>query len=158
MTYDPSASDNMRGMLRRATIIEVDDSGTQQLVHMRGLKGEEFTKVYRAQPHGLSAVPMADAEAVLISLGGRSDRAVMLGGESRALRPKGQPPGSTILYGANGEVISLVQRAVRIVGETVRVVASERCVVECDRIDLGGEGGSKVVTEAGPSSRVFAVV
>lgn len=158
MTYDPGASDNVRAMLRRATILGVDDGGTQQLVHMRGLAGEEFTKVYRAQPHGLSSVPPKESEALLLTLGGRSDRAVMIGGEHRDRRPKGLPAGAVAIYGADGEIVSLVQRAVRVVGETVRVVASERCVIESPRTDIGGEGGAKVMTEAGPSSKLYAVV
>lgn len=150
-------SDNVRAMLRRATVLDVDDSGSQQLVHMRGLKGEEFTKVHRLQPHGLTAVPPKDAEAFLLALGGRSDRVVMLGGEHKDRRPTGLPPGATALYGADGELVSLVQRAVRVVGETVRVVAQARCVIESERTDIGGEGGSRVLTESGPSSRLYAV-
>lgn len=151
-------SDAMRGMLRRATILEVDDAGSQQTVRMRGLKGEEFTKVYRAQPHGFTSVPPADSEAFLMALGGRSDRVVMIGGEHKDKRPVGLAAGATALYGADGELVSLVQKTVRVVGETVRVVASAKCIVEAPRTDLGGEGGSKVMTEAGPSSKVFAVV
>ncbi len=155
---DYGSTDNLRAMLRRATILEVDDAGTQQRVRLRGLKGEEFSAVYRAQPHGLSSVPQAGAEAVLLALGGRSDRVVMLGGESGALRPTGLPPGATALYGAQGELVSLVQRAVRVVGETARVVVSERCIIEAPRTDLGGEGGARVLTEAGPSTKVFAIL
>lgn len=154
---DYGATDNLRAMLRRATILEVDDAGTQQRVRLRGLKGEEFSAVYRAQPHGLSSVPQAGAEAVLLALGGRSDRVVMLGGESGGLRPTSLPAGATALYGAHGELVSLVQREVRVVGETVRVVASERCIVEAPRTDLGGTGGARVLTVAGVSTKVYAV-
>lgn len=158
MTYDPAASDNIRAMLRRATVEEVDDSGSQQLVRMRGLKGETFSKVYRAQPHGFSSVPPKDSEALLLALGGRSDRVIMIGAEHRSHRPKDLPAGAGALYGVNGELISLIGGVVRIVGATLMVEADTKIVLKAPRVDLGEEGGEKVVTEAGPSSKVYAKV
>lgn len=158
MTYDPADSDNIRAMLRRATVEEVDDSGSQQLVNMRGLKGERFTKVYRAQPHGFSSVPPEGSEAVLLALGGRSDRVIMIGAEHRDHRPRNLPGGAQALYGINGELISLIGGVVRIVGATLMVEADTKVVLKAPRVDLGEEGGDKVVTEAGPSSKVYAVV
>lgn len=84
--------------LTRATLVEVDDSGSQQLLRLKGLHGEEFSKVYRFQPHGFSSVPAVGSEGVLLRMG-ETERMLALGFEAKTLRPKGNSAESTHVYG-----------------------------------------------------------
>lgn len=100
--------DAVRSMARRVTVVEVDDSGQQQKVRVRGLAGEELKEVVRVQAYGLSNNPEPGSEGVLLALGGRSDRAMLLGVENPTKRQTGLPPGGTALYGPNGQVLKYV--------------------------------------------------
>lgn len=84
--------------LTRATLVEVDDTGSQQLLRLKGLHGEEFSKVYRFQPHGFSSVPPAGAEGVLLRMG-ETERMLALGFEAKTLRPKGNSAETSHIYG-----------------------------------------------------------
>jgi phage baseplate assembly protein V len=101
-------------MIRRVRLKELTDSGTLQTMRLSGLKGEELDQVPRIQPFGLSTNPPVGSEGLLLALGGRSDRGVVLGVESPDHRPTGREPGSTILYDANGNVVSIVQAELRV--------------------------------------------
>lgn len=106
--------DAIRNMLRRVTLVEVDDSGPQQKMVVRGLAGEELRGVVRVQPYGFTSNPPAGAEGLLVALGGRSDRAMLLGVEHPDFRQKSLGEKSTALYDAAGNIVSIVQGNIRI--------------------------------------------
>lgn len=81
----PEGPDNIIGGLRRASISKTDDSGEQQLVDIKGLASEQMTKVVRSFPHGFSSHAPADAIGHLLSLGGRADRAMLIGGDRKSV-------------------------------------------------------------------------
>lgn len=85
-------------MITRAKLVDVDDSGSQQLLTLEGLYGERFTKVYRFQPHGFSSVPAAGAEGVILRMG-ETERMMAFGFEAKDLRPKGNAAETTHIYG-----------------------------------------------------------
>jgi phage baseplate assembly protein V len=99
----------IKNMLRRATLVEVDDSGTQQKMRLKGVSGEELREVVRIQPYGFTSHPPAGSEGLLMNLGGRSDRAVVIGVEHPQSRPKGLGAGSQAIYDQHGNIVSLVQ-------------------------------------------------
>jgi phage gp45-like len=172
--------DALATMWRRATLIgEADDTGTQQLLKkLRGLKSEEPEDVYRPQWHGVTSHPPKGSEGLLAALGGRADRFLALGFEHKDHRPKNLPAGGTAIYDANGKVLKFVKdetdldaggKPVKIRNATtVTVEGSEKItlkvgsmvvVVKPDRIDLGADPAPhKVVTAAGPSEKVYAVI
>lgn len=101
-------------MLRRVRLVELDDAGTQQKMRLAGLKGEELAGIPRVQHFGLSSNPPVDSEGILLALGGRSDRSMVIGVENPGMRPTAREAGSTIIYDANGNVASFVQAEIRI--------------------------------------------
>jgi phage baseplate assembly protein V len=174
----PEAPEGIIGQLRRATVTEVDDSGTQQILRkMRGLASERPEDVYRPQAHGFSSHPPTGSEGLFLSLGGRSDRLVGLGFEHKDKRPKNLPEGGVALYDADGKILKIIKdettfdaggKPVRIFNATtvsvegaskiMLKVGGRVVVVQASRIDLGADPAPyKVVTEAGPSSVVYAV-
>ncbi|MET3892773.1 phage gp45-like [Bosea sp. OAE506] len=147
----------------------IDDSGDNQKIVAEGYKGERFTEVVRAQPHGFSSHPPVDAVGHILRFGS-SDRVIALGFETPG-RPKSLPAGACVLYDSAGNVIfaraaegirlKAVQGGVMVEAETGTIELKRgdmRVIVSEDRVDLGGPGGSRVVTLAGPSTKVFAIL
>jgi len=169
----------LRGILRRARVTRVDDDGTQQLVDLSGLKNDKPRKVWHLQQYGVTGNPPADAEMLLLALGGGSDRPLALGGEHREHRPKGLPPGGVALYDAHGKVLKMIGdevdldaggKPVRIRNaSTVRVEGADDVAIgvgtrwiriRSHRIDLAvktptEQADHKMVTEAGPSDVIW---
>lgn len=132
--------DAVRTQLRRVSVISVDDSGSQQLVTATGLNSEQFEGVVRNQHFGLSSVPPAGGEGLILTQGGRSDRAHILGLEHPQFRPTGQAVGSTVLYDGNGQAVSLVKNNLRIVGSATITITAPTIVLN-GNVHLGGTGG-----------------
>jgi phage baseplate assembly protein V len=134
---------NHRAQLLRAILATVDDSGSQQLMKLTGLAGQTIGEAVRSQPFGLTSVPPAGAEALILAIGGGMDRAHALGVEHPQHRPTGNPAGSTVLYDANGNAVSLVQSNIRIVSPGTVTITAPTIVLN-GSVTLGGPAGSGV--------------
>ena len=152
--------DALRGMLRRARIENVDDSGSQQQLDLSGFKNDKPRKVVRIGSHGIASNPPKESEGVIISLGGGSDRQMALGFEHREHRPKDLPAGTSVLYDDKGNVIRMYGAD----GLQIEAKLGKIYVKPPDgqNVYLGGNGVdgvySKVVTSAGAALNVFARV
>lgn len=174
--------DAIRSMIRRARLLSVNDSGSQQLVDLMGVVGDKPKKVFRPQPHGFTSTPPVNSEGLILALGGRSNRPVYLDGGHKDHRPRDIAQGGCALYDANGKVLKFVKdetdfdaggkpvtirnaTKVKIEGtEAVAVgVGARWIVVKNGKVFLGMNSaddtdGAAVVTVDGPSSKVFAKV
>jgi phage baseplate assembly protein V len=133
--------DGLRTMLRRVRLVALDDAGTQQKGRVRGLKGEELDEVVRIQHFGLSSNPPADAEGVLLALGGRSDRGLLVGLEHKDFRPVGGEGGSTVLYDANGSRVALTAGVLTIshAGKIVLGAGGATITLEAGKVTIAGD-------------------
>jgi phage baseplate assembly protein V len=134
--------DAIRTLLRRVSVVDVDDSGTQQRLTLEGLASEEFSRVVRSQHFGLSSVPPKGAEGLILAQGGRSDRAHVLGLEHKDHRPRNQEVGDVVLYDAHDNAISLVKKNLRIVGSDTVTIKGAKIVLE-GNVYLGGADADK---------------
>lgn len=146
--------------LRRARLLKTDDSGTQQLVDIAGLASEQMTKVVRAMPHGFASNAPLDSDGILISLGGRSDRAVMLGIEHKDYRQRNLPIGTAVLYDDKGNVVFVKgANGIAIDAKAGKVYVKPAAG---QNVYLGGTGADGtydfVVTVSGPSINVKAKI
>jgi phage gp45-like len=154
-----------RNSAHRMLVTKIDDSGDIQLIDAEGLVGEKTTKIMRVYPHGFTSHAPKDAHFLAVNLGSRRDHLVALGGEHKDYRPKNIGLGNTALYNADGSIWKLIGKDVTLNADGTLTIKVKKVVVECekaviktsDRLDLGDEGGSKVMTEAGPSSKVYAI-
>lgn len=150
--------DTVRTIIRRARFIKLDDDGTQQKVELSGLKNEQMKKIVRVQAHGISSHPPKDSEAVIIQLGGRTDRTMVLGGEHKDKRPKNLTEGQAVLYDDKGNVVFAKG------ADGLAIHAKEGKVyvkpASGQNVYLGGDGSdgtyAKVETVSGPAMNVYA--
>lgn len=98
---------DIRSQLLRALLTSVDDSGPQQLMVLTGLYGQTIGQAVRSQHFGLTSVPPANAEALMLALGGGFDRAHALGVEHPQYRPTNLPSGASRLYDMDGNYVDL---------------------------------------------------
>lgn len=157
MTWE--LDDAVRNMIRRGTLTKVDDGGTQQIVKAaRGAAGEEFEDVHRPQSHGLSSVPPEGSEGLVLAMGGRADRSLLVGFEHKDHRPKDQKPGCATLYDDKGNVIRMFGKdGIKVKSETDHVSVE---VPDGKRVYLDGDGKKgtyqRVMTVSGPSRNTWA--
>ena len=168
----------MGGRLFRVEHVEADDEGDQQTLTLHGLPNETLKKVPRVQHFGLSSNPPVGSHGMGLQFGGQDGGRLLnaaLGLEHAASRPRKQKPGQTTLYDDKGNATRYLgddgiwhdakDRPQKITGKTIEITGTDKVVVKvgsttvtvrANRVDLGGEGGSPVMTQAGPSSVVFA--
>lgn len=95
-------------MVSRAVVRRIDDGGLMQRLQLTlfgdddGEDVEVADDVEHVQPYGVSFVPPANSEAVVLAVGGNRDNLVALGAVSRAHRPTGAAEGEGGLYTMEG--------------------------------------------------------
>ena len=168
----------MSAALFRFENSETDDDGDLQTVKGMGYAGEELSGVHRVMPFGISSHAPAGSHA--IGIAGRGERSLVaaLGLEHPDYRPKKQSAGNTTIYDQSGNASRYLgkdgvwhdagDRPQKVTGKTVVVEATEKVTVKVgdmvvvvtkNRIDLGADPApNAVVTTAGPSTKVFAVI
>jgi len=173
--------DAIRSMIRRFQVLNVDDSGTQQILDLAGLYGEKPKRVLRVLPHGFTSNPPAGSDGLGLALGGRSDRLAYLDGGHEKHRPKNLPQGGAAIYDAYGKIIKVIEDETEIDagGKPVVIHNASKVTIEADtevviglknkrylrvrehRIDLAVQSPTedapyKVSTEGGPSEVLWA--
>ncbi len=131
MTTYLSERDAIRTMLRRAAIVAVNDAGGQQLVDVTGLAADKPKKIPRLEGFGFASNPPAGGTGLIVCPGGRSDKAMFLGGEHPQHRPKNLPIGAVQVYDANDQYLGLLPSGVKLVCvKPLTIVAPQGATVQ----------------------------
>ncbi|MCW2276383.1 hypothetical protein GJ654_18825 [Rhodoblastus acidophilus] len=142
----------MSGDIFRFLLDKVDDSGKLQKIDGKGYAGEEFAGAHRVGHFGYAYNPPKGSHGVGYSPRGMGDLAFMLGMEHPDLRPKDLAPGECRLYDAEGNTIFMgLKNGIHISNKQGHVV-----VTSAGNVYLNGKGGARVMTENGPSEKVYA--
>lgn len=97
--------DALRSATRRARVVKVDDSKSQQRIDITGLKNEAPKKVWRPQDFGFSSNPPKDSDGIIDQMGSRTDRTVYRDAGHEKYRPKNTPEGGAVLFNHTGDII-----------------------------------------------------
>lgn len=148
--------------LFRFDLTSLDDGGDQQLLGGRGVAGEELARVSRIMPHGLASSPPIGSHGIGMAINGRRDQVAVLGLEDPAKRRRNVVAGGAVLYDAAGNLVYAKMTGgveIKAADGSVEITRGDLKVIVSDtRIDLGGPGGFRVATQAGLSSKVFAIL
>jgi phage baseplate assembly protein V len=118
----------------RAVLRAVSDGPGLQTLQLTLLAGETRDGVERVQPYGLTTVPQAGAEAVVLCIGGNRDHPVAIVVGDAGGRPSGLGPGEVCLYSSQDaagghRVLMKADRTIVIQGLRVRIEATSLDVV-----------------------------
>lgn len=116
-----SDRDSSRVMISRIELKETLDDGDFQRITAEGHDDEILKKIGRNMPFGLASHAPVGSIGHAISISGRRDMAWALGLEHPEHRPKNLAAGTTRIYNAHGDVVSLVERNIRIVSARVDI-------------------------------------
>ena len=125
--------DISRNMIRRVQVIEVDDSGSQQLVRVTGLQGEEFRFPYRGQYFGATGVPPVGSDGFAMLIGGRPDQAFLIAIEHKDHRLRDMKSGEKAIYDAHGNVVKLLD------GPKIEVESPHEVVVKAPTVTIDAD-------------------
>jgi len=135
----------LRLMIGRAVVTIVNDSLKEQNLQVTSLDEGPLDDVERPLQYGQISVPLAGAEAIMVSLGGDTDSAVALVVEDRRYRPTNLVAGDSGLYHFEGHRIRLTKDGRAIVTcKTLEVYADEKMAVTTplatfsDDVEVGG--------------------
>lgn len=141
----------VRGMVARAIVRLVDDARQAQELQLDLLADESQDAVERFQNYGLTSVPHAGAEALVVFAGGLRSHGVVLAVEDRRYRLTGLEEGEVALFDDLGNIIKLGRDAISVTATTRLTVdaptvevTADNVTVTSDNIQLGGAGGAAV--------------
>jgi len=131
-----SLRNQVANTVTRAIVQLVDDSRKFQALQVEMLAGEVRENVERVQNYGFTSVPLppdedgVGPEAVVVSVGGRRDHAVVIACDDRRYRIKGLVGGEVAVYTDQGDKIVLKRDG------HMELTASTKVLVTCPLIEL----------------------
>lgn len=141
------------GAVTRGRVISAAQRGGRVLADVSMLDGETRTRVELLLPYGLSAVPRAGADVVVLEVGGDRSHLVALSADESDLRIEDLAAGEIGLRDHQGQRVVIRGDGVEVRGALkVTIVSSgdvsveaPRVIVDSPEIHLGGTGGQAVV-------------
>lgn len=144
-------------MVGRAVLSAIDDAKMLQAVQVTLLADEVADGVERFQNYGFTAHPHADAEAIVLAIGGTRSHLVAIAVDDRRYRLKNLAAGEVGMYDDQGQTIILkrggieitTDKPVTVTAQTVDVTADSVTIIS-DDVNLGGPGGAAVARVGDP--------
>jgi phage baseplate assembly protein V len=147
-----------RLLVSRATVGLVDDRPKMQTAQMQMLDGEVRDGVEVFQSYGLTTVPHAGAEAVVVAAGGNRDHGLVIAHGDRRFRLTGLAGGEVALHDDLGHVIILTRGGIAILGggHDINISGAPNINIAAGNLNLDSGNivlGSGDVTAGGKSLR-----
>jgi len=121
----------LRGMVGRAVVSVVNDALRMQGVQVQPL-ANNVREAERFQNYGLTSVPHTGAEALVLSVGGSSDHAVVVCVDDRRYRLTGLDDGEVALYDDLGQCVHLTRTGMVIKGAGLPITITDAPQVSMD--------------------------
>jgi phage baseplate assembly protein V len=144
---------SLRGMVLRGVITLVNDAAALQRIQLQmrgmpqadgGMGAERADNLELLGHYGLTSVPHAGAEAIMLSVNGTKAHGVVIAVDDRRYRLTGLQTGEVALYDDLGNQVKLGRDELAITGVSKVHVTAPTALIEADTVQLGGEGGQKV--------------
>lgn len=97
----------LRGLITRATVGTIDDTGQMQTVDVSGRAGAALTGVEVVQPFGFSSVPEDGAMVIVLAVGGDQGDPVALPVSAPGARMGKLAAGEAVMYGRDGSRVHI---------------------------------------------------
>jgi phage baseplate assembly protein V len=119
-------------MAGRAIITAIDDSSKVQSAQLKALFGESMGNVQRFQNFGFTSNPPVGTEAIILSLGGNRENAVIIATDNGNVRVKPLASGESAIYTDDGTLIHLKK------GGLVDVIAATKVLISVPNAEFTG--------------------
>ena len=140
----------------------VNSADNIQKVQVSGLADETLQDVELMQQFGLTSVPPAGTQVVVLPMGGETTHSIVIATENGSFRVKNLKSGETAVYDESGSTIILKQgRLIEIDCDILKITATTKVeisspVVETDRVftaqgQINGNGGMEIQGGSGAS-------
>lgn len=141
----------MTGAVTRGRITAARIRGGRTIADIQMMDGETRTRVEVMLPMGLTAVPRAGADVVVLEVGGR-DHLVALLADDPALRVGSLAPGEIGIRDERGQQVTLTPDGVRITGALkVTIVSAANVEIAAPKLVVTGDVDvSGTLTLTGP--------
>lgn len=131
-------------MVARGIVRAVNDAPKLQSLQIDLLADETSDNVEHFQTYGLTSVPHAEAEAIVIFPGGTRSHGIVIAVDDRRYRLRGLAGGEVALYDDQWQVIHLKRDCLLIKSDFKVTVEAPEVTVTADAVNLGGSGGMGV--------------
>lgn len=139
----------------RGTLNLVKSADNIQKVQVSGLANETLQDVELMQQFGLTSVPPAGTQVVVLPMGGETTHSIVIATENGSFRVKNLQSGEVAVYDESGSSIILKKgRLIEIDCDTLKITASTKVdihspLVETDRVltaqgQINGNGGMAI--------------
>ena len=146
----------------RGTLNLVKSADNIQKVQVSGLADETLQDVELMQQFGLTSVPPAGTQVVVLPMGGATTHSIVIATENGSFRVKNLKSGETAVYDESGSTIILKQgRLIEIDCDILKITATTKVeisspIVETDHVftaqgQINGNGGMAIQGGSGAS-------
>lgn len=136
----------VRMMIARAVVTTIRDSLRMQELQLTALDGETLEGVERFEEYGVTSRPLAGAEAIIASVGGSRDHAVVVALGDRRYRPRGVLSAGDVALYTDGDAETAAHASAE---HRIALVSSgKKIVVRATEFDLKTAGGAQVIGTA----------
>ncbi|MBS7204215.1 MAG: phage baseplate assembly protein V [Haemophilus parainfluenzae] len=146
----------------RGVLHLVKSADNIQKVQASGLADETLQDVELMQQFGLTSVPPAGTQVVVLPMGGETTHSIVIATENGSFRVKNLKSGETAVYDESGSTIILKQgRLIEIDCDILKITATTKVeisspIVETDRVftaqgQINGNGGMAIQGGSGAS-------
>lgn len=130
----------IRAATARAVVSLINDASGHQTLQVSSHGDLPADNIEHLQPYGHFSVPLAGAEALVQSVGGKLDHLVAICVADHRSRPKNGQPGDAGIYHFEGHEIRLEKDGViRITGKRLICDIEEETIVNCQKTTFNGD-------------------
>lgn len=142
-------------MIGRCVIKAATASGGRVLVTVDALEGETLDGVELAEPYGLTSVPVAGTEGVMLSVMSVRGHPVVIPLGNRSHRPRDLKQGESALFDGAGHQVEIRE-------DRVRIIAPDTIEISAPTVTVNGEPVARITdlveVGAGSSAGLWPIV
>lgn len=135
----------LRNLVTRAVVALVEDTERVQRLQVQALKDEVLEHLEHWLPYGLTTHAPSGCEALLLSLGGAREQAIVVAVADRRYRLTGLEAGDVALYDDLGQVVRLGRTGI-VIEAAQGVIINGQVIINGDLAVNGIGGGAGTMT------------
>lgn len=149
----------LAGLFTRTKVVSAKPGTVRPALNLKSLQGESLNNIALNLPYGMTAIPAAGADVVVLRF--NEDHKIALFADDPTLRIKDAKGGELGYRDARGTQIVWRGDHLEITAETVPIVVTakggqpitlkaDKVIIDSPNVRLGGDGGKKIALDGDP--------